>query len=41
MFVVHMRWDARLQGLKDDPRFEALAKQLGNSGAPIQKTPIA
>jgi tetratricopeptide (TPR) repeat protein len=41
MFVVHMRWDARLDGLKDDPRFEALAKQLGNSGAPIQKTPIA
>jgi serine/threonine-protein kinase len=41
MFVVHMKWDSRLDGLRNDPRFADLANQLGNSGPPAQKTPIA
>jgi len=41
MFVVHMKWDSRLDGLRGDPRFAELANQLGNSGPPSQKTPIA
>jgi serine/threonine-protein kinase len=41
MFVVHMKWDARLDGVRSDPRFAELANQLGNAGAPSRKTPIA
>jgi serine/threonine-protein kinase len=41
MFVVHMTWDARLDGLRADPRFAELVKQLGAPGAPLPKTPVA
>jgi serine/threonine-protein kinase len=41
MFVVHMTWDARLDGLRGDPRFVELVRQLGTPGAPAPKTPVA
>jgi len=40
MFVVHMRWDTRLDGLRSDPRFTELVKQLGAPGAPLPSTPV-
>jgi eukaryotic-like serine/threonine-protein kinase len=40
MFVVHMTWDARLDGLRSDPRFTELVKQLGAPGAPVPSTPV-
>jgi tetratricopeptide (TPR) repeat protein len=41
MFVVHMTWDARLDGLRADPRFAELVKQLGTPGSQPPKTPVA
>jgi eukaryotic-like serine/threonine-protein kinase len=40
MFVVHMTWDARLDGVRNDPRFAELVKQLALPGTG-QKTPVA
>ena len=41
MFVVHMTWDARLDGLRNDPRFIELLKQFGMPSAPAPKGPVA
>ena len=41
MFVVHMTWDTRLDGLRADPRFIELVKQLGMPAAPTSKVPVA
>jgi serine/threonine-protein kinase len=41
MFVVHMTWDARLDGVRGDPRFAELVKELALPGAGGQKTPVA
>lgn len=40
MFVVHMNWDARLDGLRADPRFAELVKQLGAPSTPMPSTPV-
>ncbi|HSQ31155.1 MAG TPA: protein kinase [Gemmatimonadaceae bacterium] len=40
MFVVHMTWDARLDGLRADPRFNGLVKQLGAPTTPMPSTPV-
>jgi TolB-like protein len=40
MFVVHMTWDARLDGLRTDPRFSGLVKQLGAPTTPMPSTPV-
>lgn len=39
MFVVHMRWDARLDGLRGDPRFAELVKELGTPSTPLPSKP--
>jgi eukaryotic-like serine/threonine-protein kinase len=41
MFVVHLTWDARLDGLRSDPRFAALVKQLGVPAAGGKAGPVA
>jgi serine/threonine-protein kinase len=40
MFVVHMTWDARLDGLRHDPRFAELVKELGAPGTPLPAKPV-
>ena len=40
MFVVHMTWDARLDGLRADPRFQALVNQLGAPSTPVPSIPV-
>ena len=40
MFVVHMTWDSRLDGLRGDPRFQALVKELALPGAAVPSTPV-
>jgi tetratricopeptide (TPR) repeat protein len=40
MFVVHMTWDARLDGLRADPRFQELVRQLGTPTTPLPSTPV-
>ena len=41
MFAVHMTWDARLDGLRADPRFQELVRSLGLPAGPEQKGPVA
>ena len=41
MFVVHMTWDARLDGLRADPRFQELVKSLALPAGPAPKGPVA
>jgi eukaryotic-like serine/threonine-protein kinase len=41
MFVVHLTWDARLDGLRSDPRFIALIKQLGVPATGGKVGPVA
>jgi serine/threonine protein kinase/tetratricopeptide (TPR) repeat protein len=43
MFVVHLTWDARLDGLRQDPRFTDLVKQLAVPPAVTTRksTPVA
>ena len=42
MFVVHLTWDSRLDGLRQDPRFTDLVKQLAlpASGTARKSTPV-
>lgn len=40
MFAVHMTWDARLNGLREDPRFLELVKELGMATTPVQKKTV-
>jgi tetratricopeptide (TPR) repeat protein len=42
MFVVHLTWDARLDGLRQDPRFAELVKQLAlpAAGTARKSTPV-
>jgi eukaryotic-like serine/threonine-protein kinase len=40
MFVVHMNWDARLDGLRNDPRFAQLVKLIGAPSTPLPSTPV-
>lgn len=40
MFVVHMTWDSRLDGLRSDPRFVELAKELGAPSTPMPSKPV-
>jgi hypothetical protein len=38
MFVVHLRWDARLDPLRSDQRFTDLVTRLGIPTAPTRRT---
>jgi serine/threonine-protein kinase len=40
MFVVHLTWDSRLDGLRADPRFLALIKQLGVPATGSKTAPV-
>ena len=40
MFVVHMTWDSRLDGLRADPRFQELVKQLAVPAATAPSRPV-